>query len=312
MTGVLVLDKPEGFTSFDAVAVLRSLTGERKIGHTGTLDPMATGVLPMLLGKATRALPFLAERPKEYEASFAFGTATDTLDCTGTVQSRDDTPISRESLLAVLPRFTGEILQTPPMYSALRHNGVRLYDLARQGKTVERPPRRVTIYRLELLSYRETDRTGTLRVRCSGGTYVRTLCADIGEALGSHGMMTALRRTAAAGFTLDDAVSLTQAKAMGRERLLQKVLPVEHLFADLPQVTVTMPQAKRFANGGGLSLDRLHLPEGLCGNCRVRDPEGNFLGLGAEEKGKGQLCVVRLFCTQEDVQNENLPRTDTL
>lgn len=179
MTGVLVLDKPAGFTSFDAVAVLRRLTGERKIGHTGTLDPMATGVLPMLLGRATRALPFLAERRKQYEAAFAFGVQTDTLDSTGTVLAQDSVPISREKLLAMLPHFTGQVAQVPPMYSALRKNGVRLYDLARQGKTVEREARNIFIYELELLEYHEAQRTGRLRLSCSGGTYVRTLCDDL-------------------------------------------------------------------------------------------------------------------------------------
>lgn len=299
MTGVLVLDKPEGFTSFDAVAVLRKLTGERKIGHTGTLDPMATGVLPMLFGRATRALPFLADRHKTYEASFAFGVQTDTLDRTGTVQAQDVVSISQEKLFKILPRFTGEIEQIPPMYSALRKNGVRLYDLARQGKTVERQPRKVTIDSLKILEYEETSRTGRLVMTCSGGTYVRTLCDDLGCALGSHGIMTALRRTAATGFSLKDAVTLDAAKQMERQELLHCVRPVECLFTDLPEVTVTLPQAKRFCNGGGLSLERLYPAQPVAGNCRVKDPDGAFLGLGAPDEEKGELAVVRLFA-QED------------
>ncbi|MDD3260586.1 MAG: tRNA pseudouridine(55) synthase TruB [Oscillospiraceae bacterium] len=311
MTGVLVLDKPEGFTSFDAVAVLRRLTGERKIGHTGTLDPMATGVLPMLLGQATRALPFLGQRPKTYEASFAFGLSTDTQDRTGTVQARDGTPISQEKLAAALPRFTGKILQTPPMYSALRKNGVRLYDLARQGKTVQREPRAITIYQLRLLSYDAAARTGELTLTCSGGTYVRTLCADLGEALGSHGVMTALRRTEASGFSLQDALPLAEAKQMDRAALLQRVLPAETLFLDLPQVTVTQPQAGRFVNGGGLALQRVHLPAGLAGRCRVKDPQGRFLGLGAPDKEKDELRVVRLFVREDGTKHENQQGIDT-
>lgn len=299
MTGVLILDKPEGFTSFDAVAVLRRLTGERKIGHTGTLDPMATGVLPMLLGRATRALPFLADRHKTYEASFAFGVQTDTLDRTGKVQAEDYVPISREKLVKKLPEFTGEIEQVPPMYSALRKDGVRLYDLARQGKTVERQARRVTIDSLELLEYDEAARTGRLVMTCSGGTYVRTLCDDLGRALGSHGMMTALRRTAAAGFSLADAVTLDTAKAMDQQELLAQVRPVESLFLDLPEVAVTLPQAKRFSNGGGLALERLHPQTPFAGNCRVKDAQGRFLGLGTVDAEKGELAVARLFA-QED------------
>jgi tRNA pseudouridine55 synthase len=299
MTGVLVLDKPAGFTSFDAVAVLRRLTGERKIGHTGTLDPMATGVLPMLLGKATRALPFLADRHKTYEAGFAFGTATDTLDCTGKILMQDAVPVTREKLMALLPRFTGEVSQVPPMYSALRKDGVRLYDLARQGKTVERQARTVQIDSLELLGYDEQKRTGQLRLTCSGGTYVRTLCDDLGRAAGSCGIMTSLRRTAAAGFTLSDAIALEDARQMERKTLLKHVLPVEYLFQDLPEIVVTLPQAKRFSNGGGLALERLHPIEHMTGNCRVKTPQGRFIGLGALNSEKGELEVARLFA-QED------------
>jgi tRNA pseudouridine55 synthase len=298
MTGVLVLDKPAGMTSFHAVSILRRLTGERKIGHTGTLDPMATGVLPMLLGRATRAVPFLADRLKTYEADFAFGTETDTLDSTGKVLKQENTPVSREKLLAVLPQFTGPIQQIPPMYSALRKNGMRLYDLARQGRTVERQARTVTVKSLKVLEYDETARTGKLLLTCSGGTYVRTLCDDLGRALGSHGIMTGLRRTAAAGFTLQDAIPLQEAERMEQQTLLHHVLPVEQLFTDLPAVSVTQLQAKRFCNGGGLALERLHPKIQFSGNCRVKDPAGVFLGLGAPNTEKGELAVVRLFAQE--------------
>lgn len=291
MTGIFVLDKPAGFTSFDAVAVLRGLLGERKIGHTGTLDPMATGVLPLLLGKATRALPFLEERQKSYEAGFALGRATDTLDSTGRTLETDTTPVSREMLERALPRFRGAIEQVPPMFSALRRDGVRLYDLARQGKTVARAPRPVTIFALALLDYDVAQRTGRLAVTCSGGTYIRTLIDDLGRAVGSHGVMTALRRTAASGFTLEDAVAMDEARRMPRTELSARVLPVETLFAGLPAVTVTAAQAKRFLNGGALDLRRLSArPSGLC---RVHAPGGGFLGLGAPDADS--LRVQRLF-----------------
>lgn len=293
MTGVFVLDKPAGFTSFDAVAVLRGLLGERKIGHTGTLDPMATGVLPLLLGKATRALPFLEERRKSYEAEFALGSATDTLDSTGQTLETDRTPVSREMLEGALPRFRGAIEQVPPMFSALRQDGVRLYDLARQGKTVARAPRPVTVFALTLLEYDEAQRTGRLAVTCSGGTYIRTLIDDLGRAVGSHGVMTALRRTAASGFTLADAVTMDEARRMQRAELSARVLPVETLFADLPAVAVSAAQARRFLNGGALDLQRLSTrPAGLC---RVHAPGGGFLGLGAPDAAGESLRVQRLF-----------------
>ncbi len=296
MTGVLVLDKPAGFTSFDAVAVLRGLLGERKIGHTGTLDPMATGVLPMLLGRATRALPLLADRPKTYEAAFQFGRATDTLDRTGKTLCEDQVPVSQAALLAALPRFCGEIFQTPPMYSAVRQNGVRLYDLARQGKEVERAPRPVTIYDFKILSYDEKNRQGTLSLTCSGGTYVRVLIADLAAALGTHGVMTALRRTQAAGFTLAEACTLDALRAMPPEERLSQVLPAERLFSDLPAVFVSKAQAKRFLNGGALELKRLSNKPAA--RCRVKDPDGRFLGIGAPKADS--LCAVRLFLSPEE------------
>lgn len=300
MNGVFILDKPSGFTSFDAVAVLRRLCREKKIGHTGTLDPMATGVLPMLLGAATRALPFLEETGKEYEAGFRLGLATDTEDSEGKTLSENSCPVSRAEVLAVLPRFRGDILQTPPMYSALSVNGERLYDLARRGVTVERKSRPVTISRLELTEYDESARTGRLSIACSKGTYIRTICADLGRTLGVGGVMTSLRRTRAAGFSLAEAIPLETARRLAEEgTLARKILSVETLFPDLPRLTVSAPQAVRFCNGGSLEMARTQLrgnelPEGA--RCRVASPEGEFLGL-AHAQG-GELCVLRLFHTE--------------
>ena len=208
MNGVLVVDKPADYTSFDVVAVVRRLAGREKTGHTGTLDPMATGVLPILLGKATRAASLLEDTSKEYRAEFAFGYATDTQDSTGEVLARSDVRVTKDALLAALPHFRGNILQEPPMYSAVRKDGKRLYELARQGITVEREKRPVTIETLECIRFDEASQTGALEVRCSKGTYIRTLCADIAAALGTYGVMTALRRTSACGFSLEDAVPL--------------------------------------------------------------------------------------------------------
>ena len=297
MNGILVLDKPAGFTSFDVVAVVRGLAHEKKIGHTGTLDPMATGVLPLLLGSATRASALLPDTGKEYEAGFRFGIGTDTQDITGRVLQEDGKGVPAAELEAALGGFRGDILQVPPMVSALSVGGKRLYDLARQGIEVERQPRPVTIGRLELLSYDEASRSGVLRVSCSKGTYIRTLCADLGQALGTCGAMTSLRRTRASGFALGDSVTLEQARELAAEgRLAERLLPVESLFSEKSALSVSAAQAVRFQNGGELDLARTSLrasppPEGSV--FRVRSPEGAFLGLGRAENGR--LSVLRLF-----------------
>ena len=298
MTGVLILDKPAEFTSFDAVAVCRRLCHERKIGHTGTLDPMATGVLPLLLGKATRAASLLEDTDKEYEAGFQLGVSTDTEDSTGKVLATSDTSVSKEALEALLPRFRGEIMQVPPMYSAVSKDGKRLYELARKGIEVEREARPITIYRLELTGYDETTREGTLRVSCSKGTYIRTLIADLAKAAGSLGVMTALRRTHACGFTLADAVTLDEARALSEAGTLEeKLRPVESLFVHLPEVAVSAAQAVRFQNGGQLDLSRIARfrrekpEEGQA--FRVKGEDGAFLGLGKIEKQ--QMAILKLF-----------------
>lgn len=300
MTGVLILDKPADFTSFDAVAVCRRLCHERKIGHTGTLDPMATGVLPLLLGKATRAASLLEDTDKEYEAGFRLGVSTDTEDSTGKVLETSDTPVSRELLESLLPRFRGEIMQVPPMYSAVSKDGKRLYELARKGIEVERDARPVTIFKLELMEYHEETREGKLTVSCSKGTYIRTLIADLAKAAGSLGVMTALRRTKACGFTLADAMTLDEAKALSEAGTLEeKLRPVESLFAHLAAVTVSGAQAARFGNGGQLDLKRIpafrkqNPPDGEI--VRVRGEKGEFLGLGQVQTEKGWLAILKLF-----------------
>lgn len=301
MNGVLIVDKPQGFTSFDVVALMRGLCREKKMGHTGTLDPMATGVLPLLLGTATRALPLLEDTGKEYEAGFCLGFETDTQDTTGKTSAKSGTRASKEQVEAVLPRFRGEILQTPPMYSAVCVGGRRLYDLARQGVEVEREARPVTVFRLELLRFDEESQSGGLLVACSKGTYVRTLCSDIGRALGTRGVMSSLRRTKASGFALSDAVTVEQARSLASQgRLQERLLSVESLFARRPAIAVTAAQAVRFANGGALDLVRTALREKAPAEgerYRVLSPEGEFLGLG--ETREGELRVLRLFCTHE-------------
>ena len=273
MNGFVVMDKPEGVTSFKAAAPLRRLFNERKVGHTGTLDPMATGVLPVALGKAARFIDYLPDSDKAYLARFRCGVTTDTLDITGTVLTETDAHVTETDVLALLPRFTGEIEQVPPMYSAISVNGQRLYDLARKGIEVERQSRKITVYSLELLG--EIDGEFEIAVRCSKGTYIRSLIADIGEALGCGAMMTALRRTRSNGFAIEDALTPEQIEAKGETA----VLGMDHPFFCYDALTVTAAQANRFRNGGELSAGRLK-GEACPGTYRVYAPDGLFLGLG--------------------------------
>ncbi|MGN1016152.1 MAG: tRNA pseudouridine(55) synthase TruB [Faecousia sp.] len=275
MNGIVIVDKPAGWTSQDVTARLRRVFQTRRIGHGGTLDPMATGVLPVFVGRATRGVEFFEHAEKTYEASLRLGITTDTEDITGTVLERREVTVTRESLEAALETFRGEILQIPPMYSALKVNGQKLCDLARKGKEVERAPRPITIHELTLLEF--TGETARLRVRCSKGTYIRTLCKDIGFALGCGGCMEALRRTSAGEYTIDEAVPL--------EKLLEAENPglflreVDTMFRSYPAVTLTPNQEKRCRCGNAFSL---RLAEGTY---RAYSQSGEFLMLAKVENG---------------------------
>lgn len=275
MNGIVIIDKPAGWTSQDVTARLRRVFGTRRIGHGGTLDPMATGVLPVFVGRATRGVEFFEHAEKTYETELLLGIATDTEDTTGTVLFRREVSVTPKQLTAVLERFRGEIMQIPPMYSALKVNGQKLCDLARKGRQVERQPRPVTIHELTLLS-REGD-TLRLRVRCSKGTYIRTLCADIGESLGCGGCMQALRRTQAGEYTIAEAVPLQQ--------LLESPEPetylrdVDTMFRGYPGVKLTANQEKRCRNGNAFSVP---LPGGTY---RAYSQSGEFLMLAKVEDG---------------------------
>ena len=304
MNGVIVVNKPQEFTSFDVVAVMRRLCGQRKIGHTGTLDPMAEGVLPLLLGTATRAQDILPDSDKEYIAGFSLGMTTDTLDIWGEERSRSSRRVTRDELLALIPEFTGGISQLPPMYSAVKKNGVRLYDLARQGAVVEREPRNVTITELELLSYDEESRSGRLRVLCSKGTYIRSLIDDIGARLGAGGVMTSLVRTKACGFTLEDARTLGEIRSLSEEgeksentRALLR--SVESLFTAYDRLSVSDKQAVRFRNGNPLDLAKTELRSGAREGqiLRVCSRSGEFIALGRVEGGSVQ--VFKMFWQKE-------------
>ena len=293
MDGIIILDKPEDFTSFDMVAKMRRLLGTRKVGHAGTLDPMATGVLPIFVGRATKCCDILPNQNKRYTATFQLGYTTDTLDATGRVLTRTEVSATKEDVEKALESFRGEIMQLPPMYSAIQINGKRLYDLARQGIEVERQARSATIYSLDIVDYDPEKGDLTIDCLCSRGTYIRTLCHDLGQMLGGvGGVMTALRRTMAAGYTLDRCITLDEARELTEKgRLAEKVLPVESAFEACASVQVSAAQAARFANGGALSLDRLRQP--VPGTVRVYAPDGRFLGLG--RPSDGELKIVKLF-----------------
>ena len=275
MNGIVIVDKPQEWTSQDVTARLRRVFNTRRIGHGGTLDPMATGVLPVFVGRATRGVEFFEHAEKTYETVLRLGLTTDTEDITGTVLTRQDAFVTGEMLEKVLEQFRGEILQVPPMYSALKINGQKLVDLARRGKEVERKPRPVTIHELTLLGM--DDEGIRLRVRCSKGTYIRTLCKDIGEALGCGGCMAALRRVQAGEYTIAEAVPLQT--LLESEDPGQYLRPVDSLFTRYPSVKLTQKQALRCRNGNSFSVQ---LPEGTY---RAYDPEGAFLMLAKVEDG---------------------------
>lgn len=294
MTGIILLDKPKDITSFGAVARVRRICGEKKCGHTGTLDPMATGVLTIMLGGATRFCELLPSHDKAYIASFRLGTVTDTLDITGKVLETREVSVTAEQVREKIKGFVGDISQLPPMYSAVSVNGQRLYDLARQGIEVERKAREVTVFSIEMLGENEQAGEYEIAVECSSGTYIRTLIADLGEALGCGAVLTELRRTKANGFDISQAVTLEQLEKAAESGELNGVLiPVDKALEEYPVIKVTAAQAKRFRNGGELDLQRLKYPR-MLGLFRICDPEDNFIGLG--EIGTGDsLTVKRVF-----------------
>lgn len=275
MDGIVIVDKPQGWTSQDVTARLRRVFGTRRIGHGGTLDPMATGVLPVFVGRATRAVEFFEHAEKTYETVLRLGITTDTEDMTGTVLTEENVSFTEEQLQETLAAFRGEILQVPPMYSALKVNGQKLCDLARKGKTVERQPRPITIHELTLVERGEN--TLRLRVRCSKGTYIRTLCKDIGEKLGCGGCMESLRRVAAGEYTVDEAVPLQT--LLDTEEPEKYLRGVDTMFRNYPAVTLTSNQESRCRNGNAFSVS---LAPGIY---RAYSQGGEFLMLAKVDGG---------------------------
>ena len=286
MNGILLIDKEPDWTSNDVVAKLKGILHERRIGHSGTLDPMATGLLVVFVGRATRAVEFAEGHDKRYLAALRLGVSTDTQDTTGNVLCERPVIVSESELCSVLRRFTGEIMQIPPMYSAIKVNGKRLYEIARKGEEVERAARRVTIYGIDLVGRNGEDYL--LDVRCSKGTYIRTLCNDIGEALGCGGCMSGLRRTGAGGFTVDRAVMIGEVQRMADEgRAEELLIPTDSLFSSLPALTANVAQEKKIRCGSAIKTAAAD------GKYRVYSVQGEFLMLG--EAQNGMIKTIKSF-----------------
>ena len=278
MNGILLIDKEPDWTSNDVVAKLKGILHERRIGHSGTLDPMATGLLVVFVGRATRAVEFAEGHDKRYLAALRLGVSTDTQDTTGNVLRERPVNVSESELRSVLRRFTGEIMQIPPMYSAIKVNGKRLYEIARRGEEIERAARRVTIYGIDLVGRSGEDYL--LDVRCSKGTYIRTLCNDIGESLQCGGCMSSLRRTNAGGFSVDKAVTIGEVQRLADEgRAEELLLPTDSMFCDLPVLTVNTAQEKKIRCGNAVKTAAAD------GKYRVYSEQGEFLMLGVAENG---------------------------
>lgn len=295
MDGILCINKPEGFTSFDVIAKLRGIMKIKRLGHAGTLDPMAEGVLPVFVGKATKACDILPCNEKSYTAGFKFGCETDTQDITGNILAEYDKKISLDELKNILPEFMGTIMQTPPMYSAVSVNGERLYKLARKGITVDVPKREAVISELEILEYDEQTQCGKLHIKCGKGTYVRTIIHDIGQALSCGGIMTSLVRTSSNDFTLEDCYTFADVEKMRDENNLDKIiLPVDRIFIDIPMIKLNQPQTSMYKNGVKLSLDKIN---GISNadEYRVYGFDNEFIGIAVTDKDNGILRVRKNF-----------------
>lgn len=297
MNGILCMNKPQDFTSFDVIGKLRGILHMKRLGHTGTLDPMATGVLPILVGTATKACDILPNQDKTYQATIVFGKATDTLDIWGKpLQDYPEQHVTEAALRAILPEFLGDITQLPPMYSAVSVNGKRLYELARKGETVERPTRTVHIDAITLDAFDETQQTATLTVSCGKGTYIRTLLSDIGQRLGGDAVMTALTRTAACGYPLQECLTFEQvAAAMADGTLEEHLLPTDSLFSSYPKLRLNAAQERMFCNGVKLDLNRLRNLQPDQDIYTVYGATGTFLGTALADRTQQELRIGKRF-----------------
>ena len=295
LAGILPVNKPQGWTSFDVVAKLRGVLRIKRLGHAGTLDPMATGVLPVFVGKATKACDILPDTKKAYTAGFKLGVTTDTLDITGEVLSEKAANVTRTQLESAKAQFVGEIIQLPPMYSAVKVDGKRLYQLAREGKTVERTPRNCTVHSIEILSFDERSQQGEMTVSCEKGTYIRTIIDDIGQALGTGAVMTSLIRTYSGGFDIAECLTIEQiADKVSQGELAQIVMPTEKAFALYDDIRLDERTTPLYKNGVKLYDRQVTAADKSAGKTfRVFGADGDFLGLAAFENG--QLKSVKNF-----------------
>ena len=293
LNGVLLIDKPKEFTSFDVIAVVRRLTGQKKLGHTGTLDPNATGVLPVLLGTATKTQDLILNHDKSYTAEFQLGKTTDTLDIWGTVTGECESSVTEEQIRRVIPNFTGEIEQIPPMYSALKVDGKKLYELAREGKTVERKARTVHFYEIDIkeinLPYVRFS------VTCSKGTYIRTLCHDIGQKLGCGGCMEELIRTRSGNFTWEDSMTLAEVEEAVKDGTIEdRVIRIGQVLKDYPEIFCTREGDRLLKNGNALTeyfVKGSHKE----GWIRMCDSQGEFKGIYQWDEAKNRYQPQKMF-----------------
>ena len=292
MNGILCVNKPQDFTSFDVVAKLRGILQMKRLGHGGTLDPMATGVLPVFVGNATKACDIMPDNTKSYRGGFRLGAVSDTQDVWGNVAEHSDMAVSREDILSVLPEFTGKIMQLPPMYSAVQVNGKRLYDLARQGIEVERTPREAEVSSLVLEEYDSMSREGILSITCGKGTYIRTIINDIGERLGCGGIMTSLVRTSSCGFDLSECYTFEQIQqARDEGRLDELILPADRVFSSFPEIRLGEAQTRMYRSGVKLDLARVSGIRSGCESYRVYGHDGAFIGTAVTDREGGVLRV---------------------
>ena len=293
--GIINIYKEKGFTSHDVVAKARGILRQKKIGHTGTLDPDAVGVLPICLGKGTKLVPYLTEQDKTYEAEVILGTTTTTEDATGEVLETLPVTVTREQIVSVVQGFIGSYTQIPPMYSAIKINGVRLYELARQGLVVERPSREVKIYTCEIIEYLDDTRF-RIRVQCSKGTYIRTLCTDIGVKLGCGAHMGELIRTRVGPYTINESLTLTQLEAVRDEAKLESIIhPIEGVFMDYPKAIIKEAYIKALDNGNPLPLDAVVCEATISDKIRLYNTEDKFVGIYYLDEEKNRLSVDKIF-----------------
>ncbi len=296
------MDKPQGFTSFDVIGKLRGILKMRRLGHSGTLDPMATGVLPVFVGYATKACGILPDERKAYTAQFRLGQVSDTQDSTGTIlEEHDASAVTEAQILAALPQFIGDIAQIPPMYSAVSVDGKRLYELAREGKTVERKARQVQVHGIDLTAFDPQTGEGTLEIRCGSGVYVRTILHDLGQALGCGAVMTSLRRTMSNGLPIEKCFTFEEIqKLVDEHRLEEAVLPIAEVFASLPEIRLDEKQTMHYRNGVKLGLSQLKKQLTNAQRYAVFGEPDGFLGTAVIDREQDCLRVERNLCAPKE------------